>query len=217
VKYGYEYYAGKESSYGIFGGYTSILRRFCRFLKCKKTMSILKSYKVEGRLLDMGCAHGFWVDFSRRNGFDSSGCDISEYAISIARDRFPHIDFLQADIESPLDFLGSQFDVVTAFDVFEHCENLDSVLSEVKRLLNDKGILLISVPDTDLHPKEKDRDRTHVWHLNFDDWIRVFEKNDFIIVGSWVFPSWLKNLRSTWCVRFLLLKVLIHPPQPLKM
>jgi SAM-dependent methyltransferase len=206
AKYGYGYYEGDESNYGILGGYTSLPMRFCRFFVYRKAMSILRKQKREGRLLDVGCAYGFWADFSRKKGFGSSGCDVSGFAVSAARERFPHTDFLQADIENPLDFPSSHFDVVTAFDVLEHCKDIGSVLSELKRMLNDGGVLLVSVPDSDLFPKERDRDGTHIWHVNFEGWKGVFEKNGFVVAGSWVFPSLLKNIKPAWCVRFILLR-----------
>jgi len=206
MKYGYGYFEGDESNYGVLGGYTSLPMRLCRFFIYRNAMSILRNHKKEGRLLDVGCAYGFWADFSRKKGFESSGCDISEFAVSMARKRFPHIDFLQADIEKPLDFPSSRFDVVTAFDVLEHCKDLEAALSEIRRVLNDNGVLLVSIPDSDLFSRDIDKDDTHVWHMNLHGWKGVFENNGLAVTGSWVFPAGMKRIRSRWCMRLIMVK-----------
>lgn len=205
MKYGQDYYEGGKSNYGLLGGYNGPVLRFCRLWVYRKAMSILKKHKPSGRLLDMGCAYGFWAGFSGSRGFDPSGCDISCFAVGRARERFPDIDFHEKDIEGGLGFSNSEFDVVTAFDVLEHCRYLDYVLSETRRVLKSDGVLLVSVPDTDFFSREKDRDDSHVWYMNLDGWEGVFRRNGFRVLGSWVFPSLLKRARPRWTVRFILL------------
>jgi SAM-dependent methyltransferase len=203
--YGQEYYEGGESNYGLFGGYKGLGLRFCRFWVYRKAMSILRKHKKQGRLLDLGCAYGFWAGFSGRKGFVSCGCDISGFAVARAREGFPNMDFYEMDIEGGLVFGDNEFDVVTAFDVLEHCRDLNSVLSETRRVLKGEGVLLVTVPDTDFFSKEKDRDGSHVWYMNLKGWEEAFRRNGFRVLGSWVFPGFLKRARPGWTVRFILL------------
>ncbi len=44
-------------------------------------------------------------------------------------------------------FLNGAFDLITAFDVFEHLPNLDSYLQALTRLLAPGGRLVVTVPD----------------------------------------------------------------------
>lgn len=204
--YGQDYYEGGESNYGLFGGYSGLALRFCRFWVYRKAISILKKHRPQGRLLDLGCAYGFWTGFSSRKGFVSSGCDVSGFAVARARRGFPNMDFIEMDIESGLGFRDNEFDVVTAFDVLEHCRDLDTVLSETKRVLKRDGVLLVTVPDTDFYSKEKDRDGSHIWYMNLEGWRGVFKRNGFRVLDSWIFPGLMKRIRPEWTVRFILLE-----------
>jgi SAM-dependent methyltransferase len=205
MRYGQDYYEGGESNYGLFGGYNGLALRFCRFFVYRKAMSILKKHNTQGRLLDLGCAYGIWAELSNRKGFVSSGCDLSSFAVARARRGFPNMDFFEMDIETGLDFKGNEFDVVTAFDVLEHCKDLDSVLSETKRVLKREGVLLVTVPDIDFYSKEKDQDKSHVWYMNLEGWRRIFKRNGFRVLGSWIFPDFMKRVKPGWTVRFILL------------
>src|SRR5712664_2850056 len=42
---------------------------------------------AERRLLDVGCAHGFFLDTARRRGWTVAGVDISPEAVDFARER----------------------------------------------------------------------------------------------------------------------------------
>lgn len=209
--YDREYYEGSGSNYSFFRGYEGFLLRMCRFFVHRKAWSLLRKYKSKGKLLDLGCAYGFWVEFSRKKGFYSKGCDISSFAISQARKRFPDLEFFQMDIEKGLDFQNNEFDVVTGFDVLEHCKNLGRVLREVGRILKPDGVFLVTIPDTDFFPSKNDKDPTHVWHMNFQEWNRFFQRNGFRTEETHVFP-WIfrktKLYKLFWCIRFVLLKPL---------
>ncbi|MEM7815591.1 MAG: class I SAM-dependent methyltransferase [Candidatus Aenigmatarchaeota archaeon] len=206
MEYGYDYYEGNGSNYSFLGGYSSLRMGFCRFFIYRKALSIIKKYKSCGRLLDVGCAYGFWAGFLNKNGFDVVGCDVSSFAIKRAKNLFPDIDFLEMDIEKPTSFADREFDAITAFDVIEHCKNLGFVLQEIKRILKDDGVLLVIIPDKDLFPKEKDSDKTHIWHMDFSGWRDVFCRNGLKIIDSWIYPNYLRIVNSMWCVRFVLLE-----------
>ena len=204
--YDREYYEGGKSNYGAFGGYGSRLFDVSRFLVRRKVFSIIGKRKAGGSHIDLGCAYGYLADSFRRKGFRSVGVDVSGYAVTEARKRFPRLDVREMDIEKGIGFPDGCFDVVTAMDVLEHCRNLEWTLKEIGRVMKGDGILLLSVPDSDMFPEEKDVDDTHVWRMNMNQWVVVFEKNGFDVMGRWVFPSWLKRIVPHWCVSMVLLR-----------
>ena len=106
----------------------------------------IKKYKKKGKLLDVGCATGLFMQESVNSGFDAYGIDVSAYAIKIAIKRFGNKVRLSS-IED-VNFKKSSFDLVTLFDVVEHVENPRKVLLKIHNLLKEKGLLVINTGDT---------------------------------------------------------------------
>ncbi|MEM9712920.1 MAG: methyltransferase domain-containing protein [Actinomycetota bacterium] len=71
------------------------------------------------RVLDVGCAAGFFVEASRELGLDARGIDVSGAAFVLADpDVRPHLDVL--DLTAGLDEPTRSRGLVTAFEVLEH-------------------------------------------------------------------------------------------------
>jgi len=139
-KFGKSYFNGKNSGYKK--GYDSLDKE----LRWKYLIKELKKFKSKGRILDIGCAYGFFLKYLK--GFERYGVDLSDHAIKRAR-NLPRINFYVCDIEKKTHFKSNFFDVITAFDVLEHLNEPSKVLREIKRLLKKDGIALFTFPDTD--------------------------------------------------------------------
>lgn len=101
---------------------------------------------VEGRkLLDVGCATGFFLDAARRRGWDVRGLELSRYASDYAR-RELHLAVETASITAPPQGLP-RFDAITLWDTIEHLERPDLALQNIRHLLNPGGILVFSTGD----------------------------------------------------------------------
>ncbi len=99
------------------------------------------------RLLDIGCAYGYFVELALRAGYDAYGIDVSEYAVHRARQRF-NGRIYQGSIGSS--HLAKQsFDVITMLDVVEHLGDPRKDLSKVAGLLSDNGVFLMATGDTE--------------------------------------------------------------------
>ena len=98
--------------------------------------------KIEN-ILDLGCGDGSRLSLLSKNG---TGIDISEKAISLAKKKFPKLNFVVGNLEK-LPFKDESFDLVYSAYVFEHLENPVNVLSEAKRVLNNDGNLVIICPN----------------------------------------------------------------------
>lgn len=99
-----------------------------------------------GRLLDVGCAGGVFLDESRKRGFIVDGIELNASMAQHARDAYG-IEPIRSRIEEIEDTRwGPEFDVITFLDVLEHLPAPRGALSKAARWLKPDGCLLIRGP-----------------------------------------------------------------------
>jgi 2-polyprenyl-3-methyl-5-hydroxy-6-metoxy-1,4-benzoquinol methylase len=98
-----------------------------------------------GRVLDVGCATGFFLEVVVAAGWDVYGVELSEYAAGVARRTFGERVF-HGTLEQAR-FSDGMFDLVTLSDLLEHIPDVRGFLSEVRRVLRPGGIVQIVTPD----------------------------------------------------------------------
>ncbi len=99
-----------------------------------------------GRVLDVGCAYSFMLDFLAGSDREGFGLEYDVAKLVEARRRFPHRHFACASGEAlPLE--AGSMDVVTFFEVLEHVEDERGLLQEIHRVLAPGGVILMSVPN----------------------------------------------------------------------
>ena len=178
--------------------------RMSRFLVFRKAVSMIKKHKKNGKALDIGCAYGFLADYLTQKGFPAMGCDISEYALNIASKMFPNIETFKADIDNGTILPKEEYDLITAFEILEHCKNFEEISAKVSDALISGGLFLISVPDSDIVPPEEQGDDTHVSFLNEQEWIETFSKNGMRCIEKSFYPWFLKKLKPYWGTNLIL-------------
>jgi 2-polyprenyl-3-methyl-5-hydroxy-6-metoxy-1,4-benzoquinol methylase len=99
-----------------------------------------------GRLLDVGCGRGVFLDLARKEGFAVSGVELSTRHVRWARERFG-LDVCAAEFLSSGHAPGG-YDVVTMWDFLEHVLDPVAVLRRARELLAPRGILLVFTIDT---------------------------------------------------------------------
>ena len=111
-----------------------------------KKFNIVKHHLPKGgRLLDVGCAHGFFIE-AVKDQYDVYGLDISEYAVAYARDVLGLPNAIKGVIEE-LDFPDEYFNVITMWNTLDHVPNPQTALRHANRLLVKGGVLLLYVED----------------------------------------------------------------------
>lgn len=112
-----------------------------------KRLNELKSLGFKsGKILDVGCAYGYFLKACEDRGFETYGVDISDYAINNAR-KICRAKLKVIDVQkNRIPFKSSAFDAVFLMDVLEHLENPYFLLRETSRLLKKGGILYIHLP-----------------------------------------------------------------------
>lgn len=154
----------------------------------KRRMEIIGKFKVAGRLLDIGCSVGTFLDIARLKGWEAYGSDIDKDAVDYC------INTLRLNVRlgelGVWDFSSDYFDIVTMNDVVEHLKNPLSILLEIKRILKKDGLLFISTPNINsvvakimgirwfhLKPQE------HLYYFTPDTLKRILKKTGFKVVA----------------------------------
>lgn len=100
--------------------------------------------RPNGRLLDVGCAYGAFLQEAISH-YQCYGCDISEYALSVARRRLPPTVVLFKCNAEALP-VAESYDIITCFDILEHVPALKASLAGVWHALKPGGLLAFTVP-----------------------------------------------------------------------
>jgi SAM-dependent methyltransferase len=97
-----------------------------------------------GRLLDVGCGTGCFVDEARHAGWDARGIEVSPYAAAVASER--GLPVTCQSIEA-LRLEPSSLDAVTLWDVLEHVTDPAGALAQAASALRPGGVLALSTGD----------------------------------------------------------------------
>jgi 2-polyprenyl-3-methyl-5-hydroxy-6-metoxy-1,4-benzoquinol methylase len=97
------------------------------------------------RVLDIGCALGFFLDVAESRGWQASGIEVSGFAANWARKHLNvtviNSSFSEAHIESE-----SQ-DVITFFFVAEHFKDVEKVIERAYAALKRGGLIVCALPN----------------------------------------------------------------------
>jgi len=98
------------------------------------------------KLLDIGCAYGYFLKIAGGFGFETYGIDISQHAVEQAKKKV-NAKFFCRDVQDDLPFADGYFEIITMFDVIEHLEKPYDALREIRRVLKSKGLFVITTPN----------------------------------------------------------------------
>ncbi len=97
------------------------------------------------RILDYGCGSGYYASQLNHSGNQVFAVDFNPEMIRIAKEIYS----LNAAVKSTDDLLGESmcFDIIICNQVLEHVDAPLNLLTALRNLLADRGILFISVPN----------------------------------------------------------------------
>jgi len=115
------------------------MRFFSRLLRdCKRLCPT-------GKILDIGCGGGFFLNMAREAGYSPFGLERSKAACDFAAETLGLQVFWGTLQEAR--FPEASFDIVTILNVLEHVEDPHDTLLLVNRLLRPEGLLVVTVPN----------------------------------------------------------------------
>ena len=146
--YGETYFRNHQSSVVGYSDYISDevnIRRTAR-----RRIKALSRYISSGKLLDVGCAMGFFIDEAKALGWRVSGIDVSDFGVSYARSHFG-LDVFHGEL-TELAVSEAQIDLITMWDVIEHVSDPTAYIRQAAKLLRRGGYLSLSTPDVESLP-----------------------------------------------------------------
>jgi SAM-dependent methyltransferase len=136
-----EYFAGDHAT-----GYDAYERDAHLYEKTfARRLKLIRRFKSGGRVLDIGCSFGYFLNVAQRAGFDVYGLDVSPYAVERAAERFP--GRIHQGVLRPGLFPPQFFDVVTMFDLFEHVYRPREFLTTLDEITRADAIVCITTPN----------------------------------------------------------------------
>lgn len=105
---------------------------------------LLDAFPGRGRLLDIGCASGFFVNAATRDGWRAEGVDVARSMIEEGQRRGLNLHL------GPLADAGFEdgaFDVLTMFHTLEHLTDPRAFLHEARRIAAPDCLFVIEVPN----------------------------------------------------------------------
>lgn len=111
----------------------------------KLLQSIANTLTSRGLLLDVGCAHGWFLDAAQKRGFQVLGIepDLSVSKVAAQRGLPIRQGFFPDVLEE-----NEQFDVIVFNDVFEHIPDVVAALHGCRHHLKPEGVLVLNLPSS---------------------------------------------------------------------
>jgi 2-polyprenyl-3-methyl-5-hydroxy-6-metoxy-1,4-benzoquinol methylase len=111
---------------------------------------ILKELRLrlpsKGRLLEVGCSYGRFLDAARRDGWEVTGIELDDGAATYGRENLK-LKILSGTLESQVGELEPPYDAIVTLHVIEHVPDPMRFLRLCEKLLKKEGILILKTPN----------------------------------------------------------------------
>ena len=130
-------------------------------------------------VLDVACGTGvLFPDYFARNVGSLTGIDISPEMVKIAREKFPQVEILCADVEEAA--FSKKFDCIMVYNAFPHFPDPEHLIGVLSDLLKPGGTLTVahgmSRAQIDHHHEGK-ASKVSMGLMHEDDLANIFSKS----------------------------------------
>ncbi|MHB9291888.1 putative Ubiquinone biosynthesis O-methyltransferase [Hollandina sp. SP2] len=110
------------------------------------TLSLLSEIKNK-KILDVGCAGGWYTKYLLDHGANVMGIDVNKNMVKITKRRTQNkCEVRQADLNRELDFIeNGSIDTILASLVLHYIKNLSNIFREFNRIIKINGELIFSI------------------------------------------------------------------------
>jgi len=159
-----------------------------------------KDYLKDLKVLDNGCGTGYGTYFLAKNNLkEIIGIDISEASIKYAQEKYKAKNLIYKQMNSiSLNLRDNYFDAIISFDVIEHIDKKQQkeYLSEIVKVINDKGFLMIGSPNAALSREKNPHHKKQLTLNEFKELLNLFFKEIDLFGEKFIVKG--KNLGEKW-------------------
>ena len=156
------------------------------FFRFSDRLKEIGTFKKKGRILDVGCAWGYFLFLAKKDGWDIYGTELSLVEAQYAQREFS-LNVFRGSLKDAK-FPSRFFDVITLWHVLEHIPHPLEEMSEIRRILKEGGLLAIETPKiTRLQDDAREHGSIfstliHLFYYNNETLNLLMEKAGFKIV-----------------------------------
>ena len=181
--------------------FISKLYQKVRSYSIKRKYILISKIINSKKILDVGCGTGEFLNYMQMKGFKAFGVEIAKKARELSIKK--HKLFVRDSLSS---LNEKNFDIITMWHVLEHVYDLDGYMKKIKYLLNDKGILIIAVPNYKCYDQKFYGKHwagwdvpLHLWHFDKESMLKLSKKYGFEIssIHPLYFDSFYVSLLSS--------------------
>ena len=116
----------------------------------KKIIKIIKSLNKSQnfKILEIGSGNGFFIEECKKLSINITGSEADEKQYQLLKLKYDNtlkLNLPLKDMEKKFD----KYDYIIFNDVFEHLEDLDLVIEQLKKFIKDNGQIIINLPSSD--------------------------------------------------------------------
>ncbi len=138
--YSEDYFSGaRGDGYADYRGSEPVLRR-----EFARTVQFIHRFRGSGRLLEIGCAYGFFLEEARRF-YDVTGIEVADAAVAFCRTR--GLSVIDGVVDDSVFARLGMFDVIVLLDVIEHLPDPGVTLTLCRHYLKPGGVIVITTGD----------------------------------------------------------------------
>ena len=190
------YISHTDASKSLFDKIYQVVKKY----SLSKKVRLIKKYSTDGKtLLDVGAGTGDFLLTAKRRDWDITGVEPNQDAKIRAQEKgidlYPSLGMLT----------NSKYDVITLWHVLEHLPNLDDQIKQLLALLNEKGILVIAVPNFKSYDAQHYKNYwaaydvpRHLWHFSKEAIEKLFSGHGMKVVKvkPMIFDSFYVSMLS---------------------
>jgi 2-polyprenyl-3-methyl-5-hydroxy-6-metoxy-1,4-benzoquinol methylase len=175
-----------EDAYSAVEDVTYLREEAARVATFRHSLLGVRKHEPSGRLLDVGCYVGTFLEIARDAGYEVAGVEPSRWAASYAR-KAKGLDVRTGGL-AEAGLPTESFDVVTLWDVIEHLTDPLEELRQIHRALRPGGLFALTTMNVDSLPPKLLRGRwpwfmqMHLYYFTPETVSRMLREAGFEVV-----------------------------------